>query len=90
MRAVTAASRLFCLFTFLALALSAYAARKPSSPSLKSICDLSKDNVELSIPPNINDGQPRPLVQPILPHPTFVVIAVGVANYTCLPNGTWL
>ncbi|EKM50315.1 uncharacterized protein PHACADRAFT_201155, partial [Phanerochaete carnosa HHB-10118-sp] len=48
------------------------------------------DDISTVIPANINDGQSRPLLAPIADHPSYVVLGVGYANYTCLPNSTWL
>jgi hypothetical protein len=55
-----------------------------------SVCDLTHDNVSLSLPADINAHGGRPLVAPIADHPTFVLLSVGIQNYTCLSNGTYL
>ena len=85
-------SKLLSLLTAFGLAASALANPLPrSSPAtLKSICDLSHNDISRSIPSNINDGQATPLAAPIADHPTFVLLSVGVANYTCTDDGTWL
>ena len=89
-----ALSKLLHAFILLGLTLSVLA-RPYSQPRrlqkrLQSICDLSHDNISTVIPSDINDGQAQPLLPPIANSPTFVVLGVGVANYTCLPDGTWL
>ena len=87
-----AISKLLYLLTCFGVTLSVLASPQPraSSPRLKSICDLSHDNISLLIPSDINDGQAKPLLAPIADHPTFVLLSVGVANYTCQADGTWL
>ncbi|EKM50304.1 uncharacterized protein PHACADRAFT_264923 [Phanerochaete carnosa HHB-10118-sp] len=88
-------SKLLSAFALLGLALAALAVPSPAGPRTLQkrfgpLCDLSHDNISTVIPASINDGQARPLLPPIADSPTFVVLGVGYANYTCLPNGTWL
>ena len=55
-----------------------------------SVCDTSHLNVSTLIPADINVNQTSPLqLKPIADHPAFVLLSVGVQNYTCSPAGTW-
>ena len=94
-------ARLFCAFaafcltfnTLLASEASALPQPQPNALQRRfsgALCDLSQDNVSLSLPADINAHGGRPLVEPIADHPALVVLAVGIQNYTCQPNGTWL
>ncbi|GJE90418.1 hypothetical protein PsYK624_065510 [Phanerochaete sordida] len=83
-----ALSKLLYVFTLLSLTFSALAVphlHKRLAPA----CDLSHDDINTVIPSNINDGQAKPLQPAIADHPTFVVLGVGYANYTCQDDGTW-
>ena len=84
-------SKLSSTFILLGLVFSAlaqsYSQPRRLQKRLQSICDLVRDNIFTVIPSDIHDGQAYPLLPPSA---TFVVLSAGVANYTCLPDGTWL
>lgn len=77
------------LFTLLGMALGALAV--PRHPHLAPACSLANDDITTVIPASMFDPtlNARPLQSPIHPHPVFLVLGVGTANYTCQSDGTW-
>ena len=73
---------------------SACLAMAVASPSPKrelrgAMCDLSNFTLDAAIPSDVNDHGGPPLLPSITEHPSWIVLSVGVQNYTCAPNGTW-
>lgn len=58
---------------------------------LSPACSLASDDITTLIPAYMFDPsqEATPLQEPIASHPTYLVLGVGYANYTCQADGSW-
>lgn len=81
--------KLLSVVSFACLALAA-ASPSPKRALRGAMCDLSNFTLDAAVPADVNEHGGPPLLPSVAEHPSWIALSVGVQNYTCASNGTWL